>query len=339
MVFSASGVGDGSGTRPARGQFLLVKQAVAAAVGLVSMWILMHIDYRHLRRREVIWTLFGGVLLLLTLALLTPMRNSTNRWIYFGGLSIQPSELAKLALVPFLSYQVVRSQESSSRRDFVLPSMLGSGLLALLVLLGRDLGSAFLLVTITGILLFLAGMPWLKLVTGLLITVPAAAAAIWLEPYRKERFLAFLTPESDPLGAGFQSLQSLIAVGSGGVFGLGLGKGLQKLHFLPYPHSDFVYSIVGEELGLIGALAVVALFAILFWRGIVAGLEAPDAFGRYLAWGLSSMLLVQALVHASVALSLMPATGVTLPFISYGGSSLVVCLLASGILLNVSQHA
>jgi cell division protein FtsW len=181
-------------------------------------------------------------------------------------------------------------------------------------------------------------MPFLPMFAGGLVMGPLVAAAILLEPYRRQRFLAFLEPEKDPLGAGFQAIQSLIALGSGGWFGLGLGKSVQKLHFLPYPHSDFVFSIVGEELGYVGALIVVALFGILLWRGLVAGFRAPDPFGKYLAWGLSGALAVQAFVHISVAASLLPATGITLPFVSYGGSSLVVTLVSSGLVLNVSQH-
>ncbi len=338
MVYSASGPATGETSGIARGQGRLIKQSVAAGVGLVAMWVMMHLDYRVLRRRVVIWTLMGGALFLLTVVLLAPERNATNRWLVLGGLSIQPSEFAKLALVPFLAYQIARSSESSEKRDFVWPSIFAGALLTALVFLGRDLGSALLMTVVTGAVLFLAGIPWLTLFAGLAIALPAAAAAIWFEPYRRDRFLAFLQPETDPLGAGHQPLQSLIAIGSGGLFGLGLGKGLQKLSFLPFPYSDFVYSIIGEELGLLGAAGVVVLFAIVFWRGVVAGLKAPDEFGKYLAWGFSSLLVVQALVHVSVALSLFPATGVTLPFVSYGGSSLVVCLTASGVLLNVSQH-
>ena len=343
MVYSASGVGGGERAgSTSGGQLLLIKQTVAAALGLIAMWVMMHLDYRHLARRGVVWLGIGGALFLLTVALLGPELNSTNRWIRLGFFSIQPSELAKLALVPFLAYQVARHSSADAdgegRRDFVIPSLLVAGLLTVMVLMGRDLGSALMLTGITVLVLFLAGIPWTQLFLGLLIAAPAAAAAVWFEPYRRRRLLAFLAPEADPLGAGFQALQSLIAIGSGGLFGVGLGNGLQKLHYVPYPHSDFVYAIIGEELGLVGALGVLLLFGILFWRGVVAGLRAPDTFGRYLAWGFTGALTVQALVHISVVLGLLPATGVTLPFISYGGSSLVVTLVASGVLLNISQH-
>lgn len=339
MVYSASGVAGGAASSSGlSSHMLLVKQTIAAAVGLVLMWVMMHLDYRVFAKRGVVWLGIAGALVLLVVALLAPQLNNTNRWIRIGFFSLQPSELAKLALVPFLAYQVARNRASEGERPFVLPSILVGALLTLLVLMGRDLGSALMLTAITVLVLFLAGMPWLQLVTGLLIAAPAAAAAVWFEPYRKRRFLAYLSPEQDPLGDGYQAIQSLIAIGSGGLFGVGLGKGLQKLHFVPYPHSDFVYAIIGEELGLIGALGVLVLFGILFWRGVVTGLKAPDAFGRFLAWGFAGALTLQALVHVSVVLGLLPATGVTLPFISYGGSSLVVTLAASGVLLNVSQH-
>jgi len=318
---------------------LMMKQVVAAVVGIVIMWLLMHLDYQIFGNRLVVWSLFGAVVGLLLLALLSPTINNTNRWLIVAGLSFQPSELAKFAIAPLLAYQLAKSGTLRESRRFVLPAMLTAGALALLVLMGRDLGSAAMLMATTALLLFLAGLPlWQVVATGAVVA-PLVAAAIYFEPYRRARLLAFLDPAADPLGSGFQALQSLIAIGSGGVFGLGLGQGVQKLHFLPYPHSDFVFSIVAEELGLIGCVILVALFAVFLWRGARAGSRAPDALGRYLAWGLTGALCIQAAVHVSVALALLPATGITLPFVSYGGSSLVVSLAASGVILNVSQHA
>ena len=171
------------------------------------------------------------------------------------------------------------------------------------------------------------------------VALPVVALAVWLAPYRRQRLLTFLDPESDPLGSGFQIMQSLIAVGSGGVFGQGLGHGAQKLYFLPYPHTDFIFSILAEELGLVGSLALLLLFAILAWKGAVAGLRAPDPFGRYLAWGFTGILVLQARLHCSVAVALLPSTGVPMPFLTYGGSALVTALIGSGVVLNVSQHA
>ena len=318
---------------------LMMKQVVAAAVGIVLMWLMMHFDYQLFGRKLVVWSLFGVTVVLLLLALLSPTLNNTNRWLIIAGVSFQPSELAKFALVPLLAYQFAKTDTLRDNLRFVLPTMITAGVLVILVLMGRDLGTAAMLVATTAMLFFLAGLPvWRILAAGALIG-PLVAAAIYFEPYRRARWLAFLDPAADPRGSGFQALQSLIAVGSGGIFGLGLGQGMQKLHFLPYPHSDFVFSIVAEELGLIGCLILVALFGLLLWRGVRAGHKAPDALGRYLAWGLTGSLGIQAAVHVSVALALLPATGITLPFVSYGGSSLVASLAAAGVILNVSQHA
>ena len=335
MVYSASVMVGGAG---GSGTSLIIKQTLAALIGLVAMWLAMHTDYRLLQRRVVVWSLVGAAAGLLALALLSPELNGTRRWLFVGGFSFQPSELAKLATVVFFAYQMAKYEESGRVSRYLMPAVVVGGVMALLVLLGRDLGSAVMLLTMAGLLLLLAGMPYLPMIAASLAVGPMLAAAVLFEPYRRQRLLAFLEPEKDPLGAGFQAIQSLIALGSGGWLGLGLGRSVQKLHFLPYPHSDFVFSIVGEELGYIGALVVVALFGVLLWRGLVAGFRAPDPFGKYLAWGLSAALTIQAFVHISVAASLLPATGITLPFVSYGGSSLVVTLVASGLLLNVSQH-
>jgi cell division protein FtsW len=187
-------------------------------------------------------------------------------------------------------------------------------------------------------MLFLAGLSWRFVAAGAALAMPLLYALVISVPYRRARLFAFLDPDRDPLGSGFQALQSLIAVGSGGLFGLGPGNSVQKLYFLPHPQSDFIYAIVAEELGMLGALAVVALFALLLWRGLRAGWRAPDPFGRYLAWGFTAMLVLQALVNISVAIALLPTKGIPLPFLSYGGSSLVVSLAICGVLLNVSQH-
>jgi cell division protein FtsW len=208
-----------------------------------------------------------------------------------------------------------------------------------LIMLQPDMGTAGLVGLTGAIMLFVAGVPLRFFFGGLAVLVPLTFVAVRFEPYRWQRVTAFLDPEKYQLGAGFQADQSLVAVGSGGLLGLGLGESIQKLHFLPHPQSDFIFSILAEELGLIGALALLVLFGLLLWRGVLAGLRAPDAFGRHLAWGLTAMVVLQALLHVSVALSLIPTTGVPLPFLSAGGSSLIVTLVACGLLLNVSQHA
>jgi len=317
----------------------LVKQSLAAGLGLLLMGWLMHVDYRRLREPAVIYTLLGLCLVLLVAVLFSPQLNATRRWFFLAGISIQPSELAKLALIPFLAYQIEKKEERVNQLSFLLPAGFFTALTASLILLEPDMGTAVLLCATFFLMIFLAGLSWRYILAALAVVPPLLAALVMMEPYRRQRLFAFLDPEKDPLGSGFQALQSLIAVGSGGVFGLGPGKSMQKLFFLPHPESDFIFSIVAEELGMIGALAVVVAFAVLAWRGLAAGAKAPDAFGRYLGWGLTGVLVIQALLNVSVSVALLPTKGIPLPFISYGGSSLVVTLCICGVLLNLSQHA
>ncbi|MCP5112057.1 MAG: FtsW/RodA/SpoVE family cell cycle protein, partial [bacterium] len=236
-------------------------------------------------------------------------------------------------------YQISRQKERTHIYELLVPCAVVIGVLVGLIMMQPDMGTAGLVAIAGVIMLFIAGVPWRFFLAGVAALVPLAYLAVRMEPYRWQRVTAFLDPERYQLGAGFQADQSLVAIGSGGLVGLGLGDSVQKLHFLPHPQSDFIYSIVAEELGLIGAVLLLTLFAVLFWRGVRAGLQAPDDFGRHVAWGLTAVLVVQALLHVSVALSVIPTTGVPLPFLSSGGSSLIVSLLACGILLNVSQHA
>ena len=334
MVYSASAAfSDGDGV-----SHFLIKQSVAAGLGLLLMACLMHLDYRRLRSPAVIYTLLAGCYVLLVGVLFSPQLNGTRRWFFLGGISVQPSELAKLALIPFLAYQIDKKEERVNELSFLVPAGFFTALTAALILLEPDMGTAVLLGATFFLMIFLAGLSWRYILAALAVVPPLLFFLVMMEPYRRQRLFAFLDPEKDPLGSGFQALQSLIAVGSGGVFGLGPGKSVQKLFFLPHPESDFIFSIVAEELGMIGALAVVVAFAMLAWRGLRAGAKAPDAFGRYLGWGLTGVLVMQALINVSVTIALMPTKGIPLPFISYGGSSLVVTLCICGVLLNISQH-
>jgi cell division protein FtsW len=316
----------------------LVKQALAAVVGLALMVCLMHLDYRRLRSPAVIYSTLAVALLLLGGVLFSPQLNGTRRWFFLAGLSLQPSELAKLALVPFLAYQLDRKHDEVNHLSLLAPVALVTGLVASLILLEPDMGTAVLLAATALLLVFLAGLSWRWMAGALALVPPVLGLLVMAEPYRRERFFTFLDPERDPLGSGFQALQSLIAVGSGGLLGLGPGKSVQKLYFLPHPESDFIFSIVAEELGMAGALALVVAFAVFAWRGLRAGAKAPDAFGRYLGWGFTGVVALQALINVSVTVAMLPTKGIPLPFISYGGSSLVVTLCACGVLLNVSQH-
>ncbi|MEM6793203.1 MAG: putative lipid II flippase FtsW [Acidobacteriota bacterium] len=317
---------------------LLIKQCIAVALGLAGMLVLMHIDYRVFKKPALLYPLIAGITMLLVAVLFTPEINGSRRWLRLAGLSFQPSELAKLVLVLYLAYQIERKRERIDHYSFLIPVLGLTLFFSALIMAGKDLGTTVLLCLPAGLMVFLAGLSMRFVFAGGLVVLPMVVLAIASQDYRRRRMLAFLDPEADRLGFGFQLLQSLIAVGSGGLFGLGPGGSVQKLHFLPSPHADFIFSIVAEELGFFGSLLFIGLFAVLLWRGVVAGQQAPEAFGRYFAWGLTALLVGQALVHMSVALGVMPTTGVPLPFISHGGSSVITSLLAAGLILNVSQH-
>jgi len=325
---------------PALPYFFLVKQGIAVLLGAGLMTGALLVDYRHLNRPRLI--ALGLVVLAGTLVavLFRSPINGTRRWIDLGVLSVQPSEFAKLGLVVALAAFLSRREtEIAHPTRSLLPV---AGLLAFfagLVLLQPDFGTAVTYFVIAAAMLFFAGLPFRWFALATVLVLPTLTAYVLSAQYRRDRILAFLHPEADPLGKGFQAVQSLIAVGTGGLTGLGLGEGKQKLFFLPYPYTDFIYAIVGEELGLIGCVSVLALFGIVFARGIRAAANAPDSFGRLLGVGLSVMIVAQALVNISVVLALLPTKGIPLPFLSYGGSALWTNLLAVGVLLNLSQHA
>jgi len=338
MVYSASAV---MAQRENGNQFYyVIKQGIWTSIGFVVMLAAMQFDYNRLRDRRIVY----GLLLLTVLMLLAVFAfgrvNGAHRWIKFKGFSIQPSEISKLALVIFLAYFLEKhaGEERSFWRTFV-PCAFITGLLAVLVIAEPDLGTALMLAVIFGVLIYTSGARLLHL--GL-VAAPALVGLVGLlvfVPFRMRRMIMFLDPWADPQGSGFQVVQSLIAIGSGGPNGLGFAQGKQKMMFLPFAHSDFIFAVIGEELGLIGTLTVLLIFALLLWRGIRTSLLAPDRFGMLLSLGLVTGIVAQALFNISVVLSLVPTKGIPLPFISYGGSSLVPTLAAVGILLNISQHA
>ena len=337
MVYSASAV---MALRENGNQFhYVVKQGIWTGIGFVVMLAAMQVDYKHLKNRRVVY----GLLVVTTIMLLAvfgfPATNGAYRWIKLPKFSIQPSELAKPTLVIFLAYFLERraGEEGQFWTTFI-PCAIVTCALAGLIVIEPDLGTAMMLGVIFVVVIYTAGArlkhlamvaaPALLVVGGLLIFVP----------FRVRRLITFLDPWADPQGSGFQVVQSLIAVGSGGPNGLGFAQGKQKMLFLPFAHSDFIYAVVGEELGLVGALAVIAVFALFLWRGIRTSLLAPDRFGMLLALGLVTAIVMQALFNISVVLSMVPTKGIPLPFISYGGSSLVLTLAAVGVLLNISQQ-
>ena len=338
MVFSASA--EMANEKFHTPYYFLLRQALWAMLGLIGMSVLMHIDYRHYRKPLLV---FGGLfmcaLLLLSVFFLDKNHN-THRWFKLGFVSFQPSELTKIALVIFVAYFLEkRAGQVNDLRLTLAP--LGTVLVVFvgLVFLEPDLGTAAAIVMVALILLWVAGLSW-KYVGGLvLVAVPALFCSIYFFAYRSRRLGVFWDPWRDRLGAGFQIIQSLIAVGSGGLFGVGLMDGKQKLFYLPEPHTDFIYAVLGEEFGLVGSILLLALFLVFLWRGLRISLRASDSFGKYLGIGLSMMVVCQAFINMSVVLSLLPTKGIPLPFISYGGSSLLISLLGVGVLLNVSQHS
>ena len=318
----------------------VIKQGLWTAIGFGAMLVMMQFDYQRLRDKRIVYGLLAltGVLLLAVFAF--PRINGAHRWIRFAGFSIQPSELSKLALAIFLAYFLEKraGEEGALWRTF-MPCVAVTGLLAALVLKEPDLGTAMMLGVICVVMCFTAGARLLHLGMAAAPGLVVGAMMLIFVPWRFQRLVTFTNPWADPQNTGFQVVQSLIAIGSGGTGGLGFAQGKQKMFFLPFAHSDFIFAVVGEELGLFGALSVVTLFGILLWRGLRAALRAPDRFGMLLGLGLVMAIVVQALFNISVVLSLLPTKGIPLPFISYGGSSLVPTLIAMGILLNISQHA
>jgi len=319
--------------------YVLLKQAAWGVIGLGAMVAALRLDYRVLRRPAVVYAVVAAATLCLIVVLFLKPVNDAHRWIRFGALSFQPAELAKLAIVVFLAYHIERRADRVNEFQTLFPALLLLGWFGFLIFIQPDLGTAFTLVLTGGVMLYVAGV---RLRYFALLALPAAAVlyqAIMTVAWRRGRILTFLDPWSDRHGAGYQIIQSLIAVGSGGVTGVGLMEGTQKLFYLPYPYSDFIFAVIGEEMGMIGAVAVLLAFVILLWRGLRAAWSAPDDFGRFLAAGLTLSIVLQAFINISVTLGLLPTKGIPLPFISAGGSSLLFALVGVGLIANVSQHA
>ena len=338
MVYSASAV---IALQENHSQFhYVIKQGVWTMLGFVAMFVTMRLDYQRLNRR---WIVYGGLLLTIILLLavfaFSPV-NGARRWIKFAGFSAQPSEIAKLTLALFLAYFLEkRAGEEGKFWKTFLPCMMPLAILAALVVKEPDLGTALMLAIICMTICFAAGVRPRHVVYAAIPGLLFVAKMVIFTPFRWRRMASFIDPWADQQGAGYQVVQSLIAVGSGGPHGLGFAQGRQKLLFLPFAHSDFIFAVIGEELGLIGAIVIVLIFAVFLWRGMRAALRAPDRFGMLLGIGIVVGIVAQALLNMSVVLGLVPTKGIPLPFISYGGSSLVPTLAGVGILLNISQYA
>jgi cell division protein FtsW len=338
MVYSASApIGLKRYQQPS---YFLTKQVLFACFGLVLLACVMRVDYRFYRRPVFVWSCLGLVTAALVAVLFAPPIKGTNRWFGIGGLGVQPSELAKLGAIFFIAALLERRMHRINELGYALMpvGLVVAGLCAL-ILLEPDLGTAMSLALIAAAMIFAAGLNYSYLLGSGVILAPVVAILIVSSEYRWRRVLAFLNPWENPQDEGFQIIQSLIAVGTGGVSGRGLAEGVQKLFYLPEPHTDFIYAVIAEELGLIGATAVLLCFCLIAWRGLRIALSASDTFGALLAIGLTTMIAVQAFVNISVVLNLVPTKGLPLPFVSAGGSSLLINLLGMGVLLNVSQHA
>jgi cell division protein FtsW len=338
MVFSASAV-------MARERFgspyaFLSKQLIWAVAGLVAMVVAMRVDYRRYKHPALVFSLMGFTTLLLISVFFLDRSHNTHRWLHAGGFSLQPSELAKPVLILFLAYFL----ESRAKTIDDVPNTLLPATAPLLVFLGLivlepDLGTAIACAGIAACVLYVAGMRLRYFAYAFAASLVPLYFLIFHVSFRRARILAFLNPYADSQKTGFHIIQSLIAVGTGGVTGTGLMEGKQKLFYLPEPHTDFIFAVAAEELGLVGAMFVVTLFAIFLWRGMRASWRTEDVFGRYLAVGITSMVVLQAFINISVVLGMVPTKGIPLPLVSYGGSSLFVTLACVGVLLNITKQA
>ena len=338
MVYSASAVmAEQNFNNP---YLFLFKQGTWALLGLFFVQLVMRIDYRTYRQPTVIWVALALVVLALIAVLFGRPVKGANRWLNLAGLGIQPSELAKIVVIVFVAALLERRMERIDEpAHALLPIGAVTGVIVGLILLQPDLGTSVSILMIVGVMVFTAGIHY-GYVAGLtMLALPTLGILVWTSEYRWRRVTAFLDPWKDPLGDGFQMIQSMIAVGTGGLFGRGLMGGVQKLFYLPEPHNDFIFAVIAEELGLAGTTLLVACFCIISWRGLRTAMRAPDRFGAFLALGLTTMVAFQAFFNISVVLGLAPTKGIPLPFVSYGGSSLLINLLGMGMLLNVSQHA
>jgi cell division protein FtsW len=339
MVYSASAVRAANDPRYSSDYHFLLRQGIWALMGFGAMFFVMRIDYRFYRRPIVIWGLLGVTAILLVAVFSFPEINGTKRWISLGFASLQPSELAKLSVILFAAAVLDRRMHRIHEvREVLLPIGLVTLVVVSMILLQPDYGTSAVILAVAGVMVFMAGLQYRWVFAAGLLLAPAAAVLAVASPYRWDRIKAFLNPEADPLGAGYQANQSLIALGSGGLFGRGFMDGIQKRYYLPEAHTDFIYAVIGEEFGLIGTTLILMCFVAIAWRGLRVGLLAPDRFGALLGLGITSVIVLQAFVNLSVVTALAPTKGIPLPFVSSGGSSLLINMIGMGVLLNISQH-
>ncbi len=321
--------------------FFAKRQMLFACVGIFAMFFIMNVEYLTWKDWSKILVIVCFVLLVLVLIPgIGVLRNGSRSWIGVGAFSIQPSEFMKLAMIAFLAKYLSEKQKYiTSFTKGVLPALALVFTAFGMIMLQPDLGTGTVMVGTCVVMIFIAGARVRHFVGLGLIGLVGFIALILSAPYRIKRITSFMDPWQDALGSGFQIIQSLYAIGPGGLFGLGLGQSRQKFFYLPEPQNDFIFAIIAEELGFIGGSFVLLLFALLLWRGIRIALGAPDLYGTFLAVGVVSMIAIQVMINVGVVIGLMPVTGITLPFLSYGGSSLTLMLMAVGVLLNVSRYS
>jgi cell division protein FtsW len=353
MVFSASAV-------MARERFgspyaFLLKQLIWASAGLIAMVITMRLDYRRYRHPALVFSFLGLTTLLLISVFFLDRSHNTHRWIHAGGFSFQPSELAKPTLILFLAFFLESRSKTAPAsgpssmvgstanflddwRNTLLPAATPVAALLGLIVLQPDLGTGIACAGVAACIFYVAGLRLRYFVYAFGVSLLPLYFLIFHVSFRRDRILAFMNPYAERQKAGFHLIQSLIAVGTGGITGTGLMEGKQKLFYLPEPHTDFIFAVTAEELGLVGAMFVVILFAIFLWRGMRTSWRTEDLFGRYLAVGITTMVVLQAFINISVVLGMMPTKGIPLPLVSYGGSSLFVTLACVGVLLNITKQ-
>jgi cell division protein FtsW len=335
MVFSATSaaatLGEGDPMR------YLVKQGAYAAVGVVLLLFCSRFDYHRLRPLAPL-LLFGTLGLCVAVLLVAPEINGARRWFIVGPASFQPSELAKLALCIWVCAYLARRPVPRTLGELMRPIGIVTLLFCGLILFQPDLGTTITLCVMVAGVLVVSGLPGRVLLSAGTIAIALGLAAIWIEPYRRARVFSFLDPWRDAEGAGFQTVQAIIGMGSGGITGQGLGEGVQKVFYLPEAHTDMIFAIIGEELGLVGSILVIGAFGVFAWAGFRLALSCRDPFGKRLAAGITTLVCGQAAVNLAAVLGIAPLTGIPLPFVSYGGSSLIVLLASVGVLLNIAVN-
>ena len=318
----------------------VTKQFIFAIAGIVLMIGISRVHYKRLENEWLIIGCLTVTLILLASVFAFPPTNGARRWIKLAGYTFQPSEMAKPVLSLFLAYFLTKNEKTVGLfKQTILPCLLIMGVLSVMILIEPDLGTVIVMSAVFIVVYFAAGARLIHIAAVMAVLVLGGVGALIFEPYRVQRMITYLDPWKDASGPGYQVTQSLMAIGSGGIFGEGFGRGQQKLFYLPFPYSDFIFAVVAEEFGLVGALLVVLAFGVLLWRGARAALMAPDRFGKLLGIGLITGIIVQAFFNISVVLGILPTKGIPLPFISYGGSSILMTLISVGILLNISQHS